>query len=297
MLRLLVFALFAVPVFGTDPAPPTVRMPEAQAVVAPPDSVTTLSMGQWYIVDADTEQMLGTYAFDNVGEVTITKKKGPYVVPSLLAIGRKPDADDPDTVTIKGPFIYVIKAKTTGKILLDVLPTVNKLDAAGKPIPFTDKDVIRRVLDVHGPQPVVPPVVVPPVVVPPVVVPPTPVVLNPFQLKVQAAYKASGATPLELATYAALWRGAATTTVYADALKTPAAVMAEFEASALNLSKGNPPSVRHGILLGVAQVVAAEIAPFMPTPATGTLTPATRDGLRDLFLRISKDLDTVGGAK
>jgi len=151
---LLASLALGLPLAAADP-PPTVRLPEVLAPVAPPDSLTKLGVGQWFIVDADTEQMVATFSLDG-GAVTVSKKKGPYVVPAEVAVGRKPDADDPEQVTVKGPWVYVIKVKTTGKVLLDVMPTVNRVDAAGKAIPFTEKDIIRRMLDVNagtGPRP------------------------------------------------------------------------------------------------------------------------------------------------
>jgi hypothetical protein len=155
----------------------------------------------------------------------------------------------------------------------------------------------RLVIALHGPGP--PPAPVPvPIPVPPVPIPvPVPTPLTPFQLKLQAAFQADGATAKELATYAALWRGAATTTVYDTGINSYAALKAEMQTAATNLSKGTPPAVRHGILHNTAVAVQAEIDPLTPVPAIGALTKPTRDAVAAIFTRIAKDLDTVGGAK
>lgn len=126
------------------------------------------------------------------------------------------------------------------------------------------------------------------------VVPPV-VPLTPFQLQLQAAFRADGATAKELATYAALWRGAGKTTVYDTGLTTPAAVLAEIQVGAANLSKEPNPSVRHGILAKTARVVADELNPLMPKPANGSLTQPTRDSMAGIFARIAADLEIIKG--
>lgn len=129
--------------------------------VPPPNSVQELRKGQWYIIDFDRPMLISPIT--SGGEVTVVAKKGPLPVPAEIAIGRKPDKDEPDICTIAGPYIYIVKGKTSGKLMLDTIPATNAIGANGKVIPFTEKDFIRRELNIVLETP---PVVVPPVVDP-----------------------------------------------------------------------------------------------------------------------------------
>jgi hypothetical protein len=142
-----------------------------------------LKKGQVYIADWVAKILIDQFPLDNTGEITVTERKGPLTWPAEMAVNRKPDANDPEIVTIPGPYCYFIKGKTKGKVLLDICPTLNKteLDPAGKIlrlIPFTREDVVRRTLNVFPDDPT-PVVVTPPTTDPPVVKPTDPPVVKP----------------------------------------------------------------------------------------------------------------------
>lgn len=147
-------------------------------------------------------------------------------------------------------------------------------------VPYGD-DVVSMdyVLTVTGPRPPPPP--------PPP--PPDDPVLTPFQVKLQAAYRADGATLESKSKYAALWRNAAKTTVFDTGIATPGALLAELKVAVGLLG------IPHGSLDKTARVVADELNPLMPKPANGTMTAEVRQGVATLFTRIATDLDAIGG--
>jgi hypothetical protein len=143
------------PDLNIDPPTPPTPPPQPK-----PDAKGKLVKGQWYIVDFVRPMLIEGFS-TNGGAVTITEKKGPLHVPASVAIGRKPDKDDPEQVTIAGPFVYIVKAHITGTVIVEGIPTLNPLDEAGKPIPFSRKDVHRATIDVDAgtkpPGPIDPP--------------------------------------------------------------------------------------------------------------------------------------------
>jgi hypothetical protein len=142
--------------------PPVIRFPSEKSPT--PVAPTTTLIGNakikldaecWYIIDFDEELVVDQISKDDKGSVTVSPKKGPLTIPSKMAPGREADADDPDLVTIKGPFIYIVKAKTTGDVILEVIQPVRK-DREGKALPFTRDNITRKTLDVlaeQGPRP------------------------------------------------------------------------------------------------------------------------------------------------
>lgn len=157
--------------------PPAIRFP-GENVPTPTAPATTanakikLDAERWYIIDFEEELLVDQISKDDKGAVTITHKKGPITLPSKVAPGREPDADDPDFVTVKGPHVYLVKAKASGDVILEVIQPVRK-DKEGKPLPFTRDNITRKTLDVfvgQGPRP--PPDIKP---VDPDVTPPGPV--------------------------------------------------------------------------------------------------------------------------
>lgn len=150
---------------------PTIRFPKSGAVKAvSADAPVSLAKGQWYVIDFEDELLVRALPKDSTGSVTISYKKGPLTVPADVVPGREPDKDDAEVCTIKGPHVYIVKAKDKGSVYLAVIPKLNRTGADGKPVPFDDTSLIVKTIDVAGgagprppplPDPTVDPVPVP----------------------------------------------------------------------------------------------------------------------------------------
>ncbi len=172
----------AVPIVGKIvwPVFPPVPVPDTTAPIK-------LNASQRYVLSSDTPLLVEGYG---VGQVSVQLKKGPLTMPVATAIGWKPDPGDKDFVTVPGPNVYLVKAEVSGAMTLRVQSAVNKLDAKGKPIPFTDKDVTRKefILDA-GIAPIPPPV--PPDPPKPPTPPPTPAPIPVDGFRVMIVYETS----------------------------------------------------------------------------------------------------------
>lgn len=178
-----------------------------------------------------------------------------------------PDAKTPVYVVLARGYLGTYKLQ----------PIVNGDTAKDPPKPDGSPLTIEVVRGPPGPTPPPPP--------PPP--PPVDPVLTPFQVKLQAAFHADGATADSKAKYAALWRNAAKTTVYDPGLVSPKAVLDELQAAVKLLG------IPAGTMNKTARAVADEINPLMPTPAAGLLTQQTRDGMAAIFSRIANDLEVI----
>lgn len=138
------------PDLNIDPPPAPLPPPTPK-----PDAKGKLPRGAWYIVDHVRPLLIDSFS-TNGGAVTVVEKKGPLTVPSSIAVGRKPDADDPDICTVAGPYVYVVKASVTGTVIVEGIPTLNE-SKDGKPVPFTKADVHRATIDVDAGGPPKPP--------------------------------------------------------------------------------------------------------------------------------------------
>lgn len=151
------------------------ELPHAEPAPAPmpaPDAPTPLLAGKWYVIGNDSPLLILPNAS---GKVTVSARKGPLVLPTDIVVGRKADKNDPDFVTIPGPYVYAVKAApgATGTVTLQIIPALNALDKDSKQIPLAKGDIKTRVLVVNGePDPIPDPNPKPPV--PPN--PPTPTV-------------------------------------------------------------------------------------------------------------------------
>lgn len=150
------------PIRAEVPAP-AIRFPQYPARATEPAGAKTtgstervlLEADTWYVIDFDNELIVDAISKDDVGSVVISYKKGPLHLPSKSAPGRTPDADDPEFTTIKGPHVYLVKAKEKGTVILEVIQPERK-DATGKVLPFTKDNITRKTLDVlarQGPRP------------------------------------------------------------------------------------------------------------------------------------------------
>lgn len=123
-----------------------------------------LAAGQFYVIASGHELLTvvnGGIAVKDAGEVTITKRKPPFSLPVEVAVGYTPDPADPDVVTFTEPFLYVVKAKKTGPVTLQLIPALNAFadsDPKGlvKQVPLTEADITYHPIDVfagEGPRP------------------------------------------------------------------------------------------------------------------------------------------------
>lgn len=177
---LLVLALTATSGFAADPAPPPkaggVRFPDFPAPPAPtppppadPAAAIKLARGQFYVIASDRPLLI---LQSGAGQVSVTKRTPPFMLPIAQTVGSWPDSKDPEFVTwgAETKNLYVLKAAKTGAVDLLVIPAVTEVDAATKEqIPLAAKDVTRKTLAVDdgatpAPVPVDPPTPVDPVV-------------------------------------------------------------------------------------------------------------------------------------
>lgn len=166
---ILTLAISFASLFGISADPPNVKPPIDLPIITKKkpvekpvevkeevDSSFSLKQQQWFIIGNESPLIIQQVSLG--GSVTITEsKKTSITVPASWAIGRDPDADDPDSCTVTAKKIYIVKAKTTGKVILLVNPTLNQIATDGKTlIPFTEKDYVQIPIDVfagEGPQP------------------------------------------------------------------------------------------------------------------------------------------------
>lgn len=128
------------------------------------DDPVKLGPGRYYVVASGKPLLVLPHG---PGAVTVQERKPPFMLPAADAIGWPADKADPDFVTFTDPFLYVVKAKTSGAVTLTVIPALNDTDAAGKQVPLKAGDIARKPLlvdDGTGPQPPpIPPTPDPPV--------------------------------------------------------------------------------------------------------------------------------------
>jgi hypothetical protein len=242
------------------PVATVVNLPEIQVIPAP-GVVTTLSAGELYVFDSNAECVVTT---SPPGVLLVTKEDGPVKIKGVFAGG----AGKVETRRFAGKYVWTVDVAATGRAELLIFPAGTK-DESG---------IVRRMIDANaGPRPPPKPDPVDPVVP----------VLTPFQVKLQAAFRADGATADSKAKYAALWRQAAKTMVYDPGITTTVAMLTELQTAVKLLG------IPANSLNGTARVIADELNPLMPTPATGTLTKATRDAMAAIFARIAQDLEVI----
>lgn len=150
---------------------PTPKPPPPPPPPREPAGPAKLGKDQFYVV-ASTRPLL--VLASGTGEVSITKRTPPFMLPAAVAVGWTPDAKDPEFVSwgVESKYLYVIKAVKSGSADLLIFPATTELDATTKEqIPLTEKDAVRKSLlldDGKTPEPAPKPVD-----------PPTPVIPSP----------------------------------------------------------------------------------------------------------------------
>ena len=159
---------------GAEPTPPP-PPPKAD-----PDAPAKLGPGQFYVVASKTPLLVIP---TGPGDVTITPRKAPFMLPAAQAVGWTPNPTDPDFVTWgdEYPYIYVLKPYKSGDCTLLVFPATTTTDEKTKEqIPLQLKEVVKKQISVDdgtAPRPP-PPKPVDPKVDPKPVDPPAPVVAS-----------------------------------------------------------------------------------------------------------------------
>lgn len=156
-LFLIAFAIATSPFFGfaTDPPKrPSLDLPKVvkKAPVQPAepekaDGGYLIKSGQWFVIGNDTP--LVVRAVNYQGSVTVSNpKRTSITIPSALAVGRSPDADDPRFTTVTSNYIYIVEGATAGDVVLTINPTTNEVNVNKETkevtvIPFTEKDFLQ----------------------------------------------------------------------------------------------------------------------------------------------------------
>lgn len=140
-------------------APPDLQLPTLPTPVVvptpmpPPDAPTKLKPGQFFVVGSSVELLVEPIC--GPGSVSIKNQSGRLLIPAELAVGYPIDPTNPDFVTFDKPYLYVIKAGAVGgRVVVEMIPTTNALDADKKPIPLKRSDITRRVLEIDTGEPV-----------------------------------------------------------------------------------------------------------------------------------------------
>jgi len=140
------------PKLQPDPAPKLPDTPEA----------VRLAAGQFYVIASNHELLPivnGGISVKDAGEVTIAKRKPPFSLPVEVAVGYTPDPADPDVVTFTEPHLYVVKAKKSGPVTIQLIPALNAAAKAGDAstqVPLVEADITYHAIDVTagmGPRP------------------------------------------------------------------------------------------------------------------------------------------------
>ncbi|MFO0806024.1 MAG: hypothetical protein U0791_23205 [Gemmataceae bacterium] len=141
--------------------PKPMSLPEPMPQRPDPAAPVKLAAGQFYVI-ASSHELLpivnGGVAVKDAGEVTITKRKPPFSLPVEVAVGYSPDPVDPDVVTFTEPHLYVVKAKKSGPVTLQLIPALNQLvpaaDGVASQVPLVEADIAYHAIDVlTGPRP------------------------------------------------------------------------------------------------------------------------------------------------
>lgn len=166
-MRLLLLPVFSAVLFGTTPPadtaavkknPPTIVFPAGPDVpvkppppppAADPAAPIALAKSQFYVVASAKPLLILT---DGPGEVSVTPRRPPFMLPVAAAPGWPADKLDPEFVSWgpEYPYLYVVKAVKAGEVRLTLFPAVNDLDKDGKQIPLTPADAARKTLAVDG---------------------------------------------------------------------------------------------------------------------------------------------------
>lgn len=252
----LVSLLVLVAAAPTDPSP--IRLPAVQQAPPQPmpaDAAIVLTPDVLYVVEADVPCL--TFLSPG-GAVRFTKEAGPLTVRGKFVGGT-----GSETKKFAGKYVYLFEAVREGRDELIIVP-----------VGATEEGAARRVTFQVGkaPQP------------PPDVKPDDPA-LTPFQQKLKDAITSDAATPNQVATYAALYRNAAKTTVFDAGLATGEALLKELQTAVKLL--GLPP----GSLSRTARAVADELNANITK--AGILDPDSRKNIASLFTRISADLEAA----
>src|SRR4051812_31805002 len=93
-------AVLAVLVLTAAAEPPAIRFPKTTVAPVPapkpvPGTAEKLSKGQWYIIDSNKPLLVDAFGL-GTGSVSIANRKGPLTIPAEVAVGRKPDKEDPE---------------------------------------------------------------------------------------------------------------------------------------------------------------------------------------------------------
>ena len=145
--------------FPDFPGPKVVvPAPKVEEPKADPLAPVKLGKGQYYVIASHKPLLVLS---SGTGEVTVQERKPPFMLPAADAIGWTPDPKDPEFVSWSATdytHLYVVKGAKNGAVDLLVFPALCETDAAGKQIPLTPKDVVKKAIQVDdGTGPIPPP--------------------------------------------------------------------------------------------------------------------------------------------
>lgn len=152
---------------AADPPVPEIRFPEQMVAPVPPapNAPIKLVKGQFYAIQSSKPLLI---LQSGTGKVSVTQKSVTITLPIESVPGWAADMNDPDFVTLTGPYTYLVKPLVTGDVKLQIVPTLNTVDAKGKQVPLKEADIVYKLLAVDmldGPRP--PPGPTPPDPTPP----------------------------------------------------------------------------------------------------------------------------------
>ncbi|NBW14582.1 MAG: hypothetical protein EBR82_41940 [Caulobacteraceae bacterium] len=127
---------------------------EQQVDVAPAPPVEPqyqrLNVGQYYVIASDFPMLV---LDDGSGIVSVSVRTSPFMLPSRLAPGWRPQPEDPEFTVWPDRHIVALRAVRDGSTRIAVLPAVCVLDSDGSQKPITRSDVQHRLLLVGANDP------------------------------------------------------------------------------------------------------------------------------------------------